>query len=157
MFAAAATPQRPTISTSPQCQSLISQPAHPDADLAANIQEAQKHQWNLLWLVNQVKTNGAWDYKRGGQLQFETFGNFHYGVVFSAAGITPEISLLGAGAYQVLSGTSKAEWVFPHGADGLFDPANPFDKPFLHFPFGDEPPDALNIMQGITFFEECVQ
>jgi hypothetical protein len=149
-------PQRPRISTSRRCTSMVPGPGPPGVDIAHNVQEAQQHRWNLLWLANQVKTGGPWDYKQAGK-QYEAFGNFHYGVVFSAGGVPQEVSLLGAGVYQVLSGTSKAEWVFPNGADGLFDPMSPLDKPFVQFPFGDQPADSLNIMTGFAFFEECVQ
>ena len=53
-----------------------------------------------------VRNGGPWDYKKG-QPQYESFGNFHYGAVGTAAGIPEAVLLRAAGAAQIKAGTSE--------------------------------------------------
>ncbi|HHT0916226.1 TPA: polymorphic toxin type 44 domain-containing protein [Raoultella planticola] len=46
------------------------------------------------WFYQQVRRHGPWDYKQRGK-GFESFGNFHYGAVGHAAGISDEVLLRG--------------------------------------------------------------
>jgi hypothetical protein len=155
-FAATGGPRAPKISNSPMCQALVPRPAPPGVNLGQNILDAQGRRWNMLWLINQVETGGPWDYKKHGQGQFEAFGNFNYGLVTSAMGVPQDISLLAAGVYQAISRSSKADWIFPAGAESL-DPTSPFFGPFLLPPHGDDPRDQANIAFGMVFYEQCVQ
>ena len=155
-FAATGSPRAPRISSSSVCRALIPRPAPPGVNLGQNILDAQGHRWNMLWLINQVQTGGPWDYKKHSQGQFEAFGNFNYGLVTSAMGVPQDISLLAAGVYQAISRSSKADWIFPAGAESL-NPTSPFFGPLLQPPHGDDPRDQANIAFGMVFYEQCVQ
>lgn len=49
------------------------------------------------WFYQQVRLHGPWDYKTRIVRQYENFGNFHYGAVGTAAGISASILLRAAG------------------------------------------------------------
>lgn len=88
----------------------------------------------LSWFYTQVRNKGEWDYKNG-QPQYESFGNFNYGAVGTAAGISEAVLLRAAGAAQSLAGTSQAE----------------FDKWWSEAPYGDDPVDQVWIKAGIDY------
>lgn len=88
----------------------------------------------LSWFYTQVRNKGEWDYKKG-QPQYESFGNFNYGAVGTAAGISEAVLLRAAGAAQSLAGTSQAE----------------FDKWWSEAPYGDDPVDQVWIKAGIDY------
>ena len=88
----------------------------------------------LSWFYTQVRNKGEWDYKKG-QPQYESFGNFNYGAVGTAAGISETVLLRAAGAAQSLAGTSQAE----------------FDKWWSEAPYGDDPVDQVWIKAGIDY------
>lgn len=87
-----------------------------DVDIEANIREAEKRAiFNFpgtdasgiprmastyYWFYERVKIGGPWDYKTRG-LKYEDFGNFHYGAVGAAAGISEDVLLRMAGYVQV--------------------------------------------------------
>jgi hypothetical protein len=52
------------------------------------------------WFYQQVRRHGPWDYKQRGK-GFESFGNFHYGAVGHAAGISDEVLLRGQDGRKV--------------------------------------------------------
>ena len=81
---------------------------------------------------NAVKTGGKWDYKVG-HPEYENFGNYHFGYVAAAYGIPEGIAKLGAGLYQIKSGTSKLSF---------------FDSYF------DDPKDQKWIDQGYKDYEK---
>lgn len=59
----------------------------------------------LSWFYTQVRNKGEWDYKKG-QPQYESFGNFNYGAVGTAAGISVAHSRPACnGAAQISTGT----------------------------------------------------
>jgi hypothetical protein len=86
------------------------------------------------WFYKQVKNRGPWDFKQKGA-QYESFGNFHYGAVGTAAGFSKETLLRAAGAAQSLAGTSN----------------DSFGKWWSTAPFGDDPRDQYWIEQGIDY------
>jgi hypothetical protein len=87
-----------------------------------------------VWFYYQVRGRGPWDYKQRGR-QFEGFGNFHYGAVGHAAGIPDQILLRGAGAAQILAGTSRPEFADYPGPNS----------------YGDDPQDQTWIRAGIDY------
>ncbi len=134
----------------------ITFPRHPDSNVSRNWAEARSHSVqgpnpitqfrNLSWLVRMVRTGGPWDYKWLNPDLYENYGNFHYGVVFTAADVPPEVTLRAAGAYQVYSGTSQLAWVFPAGV-GI----SPQQWPMIWAPYGDQPLDQYFISLGIEY------
>lgn len=90
--------------------------------------------WTYYWFYQKVRNGGPWDYKQK-KSEWEAFGNFHYGAVGIAAGIPSEILLMGAGWAQSRARTSRPEWGKWH------------EKP----PYGDDPTDQRNIMEGIAY------
>lgn len=86
------------------------------------------------WFYTKVRNKGDWDYKNG-QPQYESFGNFNYGAVGTAAGISETVLLRAAGAAQSLAGTSQVE----------------FDKWWAEAPYGDDPVDQVWIKAGIDY------
>lgn len=88
----------------------------------------------LSWFYSQVKNRGPWDFKQRGT-QFENFGNFHYGAVGTAAGISSQMLLRAAGAAQSRAGTSNIEFGFWWSAA----------------PYGDDPKDQHWITKGIEY------
>ena len=91
-----------------------------------------------LWLVFQVAPGGPWDYKRHGR-DFIPFGNFHFGVVGSAAGYDEETLLRGAGWAQIWARNWSPSFGVPWGAP----------------PYGDGPDDQVWIRRGIEYYR-CI-
>jgi len=85
-----------------------------------------------------VRNSGAWDIKQKGR-DYTDYGNFHYGVVGSAAGIPSEVLQRAAGWAQTRSGNHNAK-------DG-----GPLGSP----PYGDDPLDQRQISNGIWWYENC--
>ena len=88
----------------------------------------------LSWFYTKVRNGGDWDYKQRGR-QYASFGNFNYGAVGTAAGISENVLLRAAGAAQSVAGTSKTE----------------FDKWWSEAPYGDDPVDQVWIKAGIQY------
>lgn len=86
------------------------------------------------WFYSKVRNSGDWDYKKG-QSQYESFGNFHYGAVGTAAGFSEAVLLRAAGAAQSLAGTSTEE----------------FGRWWAEAPYGDDPVDQVWIKAGIDY------
>lgn len=117
------------------------------ADIIRNILEARElgPLTNPIGFYEKVKSKGDWDYKRQGQI-YENFGNWHFGVMAAAAGWPKEIAMRGAGAYQILHGTSSTEWGTPFDL-GIFE----------HSSFGDDPRDQLWIVRGYEAYLEYLR
>jgi len=114
--------------------------APPDVSLDKNMEEAKsqsKLPSALLfygWFYLKVRNKGDWDFKQG-QSQYESFGNFHYGAVGTAAGIPAEVLLRAAGAAQRVAGTTSEN----------------FNNWWSESPYGDDPVDQVWITAGIEY------
>lgn len=114
----------------------------PDVSIDANIEEATQKKINLRedsafllsWFYTKVRNKGDWDYKQLDR-QYADFGNFHYGAVGTAAGISEGVLLRAAGAAQLLAGTSRDE----------------YNKWWSQSPYGDDPVDQVWIQAGIQY------
>ncbi|MEC5318685.1 polymorphic toxin type 44 domain-containing protein [Brenneria populi subsp. brevivirga] len=89
------------------------------------------------WFYQQVRNHGSWDYQQKDRT-WANFGNFNYGATGTAAGIPPNILLMGAGWAQSRAGTSQPEW-----KRGYQEP-----------PYGDDPRDQCWIQQGIDYAKQ---
>jgi len=88
-----------------------------------------------VWFYHQVRLSGPWNYKKKNGRQYANFGNFNYGAVGHAAGITDAVLLRAAGWAQSQAGTSRAEFGSWYGIS----------------PFGDDPDDQYWIRAGIEY------
>lgn len=117
------------------CKCPTPPPGPLGACIADNIEIARDHSvFNFsAWfgLYSNVKNYGPWDYKRHGK-QYEDFGNFNYGAVTEAMGMSSYTAQNAAGMYQQKSGAAAA------GAG----------VPLLKWPYGDDPKDAAEIERG---------
>jgi hypothetical protein len=61
--------------------------APPGYSVQQNVQNAQNYAANhstaenYLWFYNQVKPGGPWDYKAGGNSEYQGIGNWNFGAV----------------------------------------------------------------------------
>ena len=102
----------------------------------------------LIWFIGQVKPGGPWDYKRGGNDQYENFGNFHYGAVGAAIGLDKETLVRAAG------------WVQAHVQGGGGENSPGFISGLLQillgaggeYPHGDERVDSEWIKWGAKYY-----
>ena len=116
-------------------------PTHPaDADVDANMREADDMWPNLFAFRDAVRNRGPWDYKqRGGQ--YENFGNFNYGAAGTAWGFPADILKREAGKANIAAGNSKREWQKYTGRN----------KSWMLPPYGDDPVDQEWIQRGIDY------
>ncbi len=99
----------------------------PGVDIEKNVREAKGMSFKDF--INKVKTGGDWDYKKlSDDGKYENFGNYHFGIVGSAAGFNELTLRAAAGFYQIISGTSDR---------------------YYYFSFFDDPKDQYWIMRGI--------
>jgi len=134
-------------------------------DLDDNILEAEK--LSLADWKGKVESGGDWDYKVQllglgiSKSDLDDFGNWHFGVVAGAQGFGLAASMYGAGAYQVLKqgGGNSLEFA---AATNLM--AVTFGGAALPnsqarnltrggFSWGDNPGDAINIMNGWDYYD----
>ena len=117
----------------------ISSFSPPGVDVVSHMVIARFHGgaslMTYVWFYQIVRNHGPWDFKQG-RAQYANFGNFHFGVVGAAAGIPDGVLLRGAGAAQILAGTS--------------DPVE-FAKYQDAFAYGDDPVDQSWIRAGIDY------
>ena len=138
--------------------------------LKKNIDYAEKIH-NPMTLINLVKPKGPWDYKNrmgtiwgranytrniefsfmGTIMSPNDIGNFHFGAVSKATGMIPEeLGLFGAGIVQVLSGTSRKEFI------NLVILPNPLCAGFyiqVKRPYGDDPKDQEQKLKGYEYYK----
>ena len=98
----------------------------------------------LDYFNNMVRLNAPWDYKQQGKQfgaanPYEAGGNFNFGATGAAMGLSTQVLLRGAGFAQTQSGNGN--------------PA--FGSPFGAAPYGDDPRDQAQIMNGIAYYENC--
>ncbi len=128
-----------------------SQPFHfenqHDRDLVRrNVEEARSRSdldygLRLAWFREQVRNHGPQDLKQTHPGVYgDRLGNYNYGAVGQALGLTPTDILQGAGRAQVAAGTSRPEYGLPGnliigGGTGSY---------------GDDPNDQRDIRQGMA-------
>lgn len=95
----------------------------------------------LAWFYSQVRNKGPMDYKQDKSGNYQDFGNFNFGVVGSAAGLSESILLRAAGWAQIQAGTSRRGW------------GSPFGRP----PYGDDPSDQKQIIAGFGYYKAVSQ
>jgi hypothetical protein len=83
----------------------------------------------IEWVKKMFSSGAPYDYKKLGN-QYESFGNYHYGLYVKALGIGDTLARMSAGYYQIRSGTSSID--------------------FLGSWF-DDPEDQKNIIRGQQF------
>lgn len=106
------------------------------------------------WFYNQVKTGGPWDYKklstysyRAGnevKVEYEDFGNFHFGMTGAAAGFSLN---------QLLRLAGRAQWAENNPGEGE---AAGFIDALIgrggRAPYADQQSDADLVTDGYTYF-----
>jgi hypothetical protein len=124
-----------------------------DVDLLANIREAQRHRLNKNWFISKVGYGKPWDYKTRG-IQYENFGNFHFGIVGRAAWFPESILLREAGRAQRENPNSPQ---FPGDPGGMgferYDPSYATGE----YPYGDDPMDQYYIRRGFAYFYKLLE
>lgn len=129
----------PTLAASPHPPFDVSSFAPPGVNIINNMMMARFHRGpsalTYIWFYYQVRNHGPWDYKNQRGRKYAAFGNFNYGAVGAAAGIPDQILLRGAGAAQILAGTSRPEFADYPGPDS----------------YGDDPEDQTWIRAGIDY------
>ncbi|WP_333804288.1 polymorphic toxin type 44 domain-containing protein [Sulfurospirillum sp.] len=88
-----------------------------EGNIAYALEYQQTHSTSetLLWFQSMVQNKGDWDYKQldqdphPGASEYENFGNYHYGLIGTALGMTEELLRSCAGAAQQVSNTKKTE------------------------------------------------
>lgn len=118
-------------------------PAPPNVSVVSNMHAASRERnhfknggsaFLVSWFYSMVRNRGEWDYKQHGR-QYEAFGNFNYGATGTAAGLSPELLLRGAGWAQSRAGTSNLA----------------FGSWWSDAPYGDDPEDQEWIKAGIEY------
>lgn len=129
----------PTLAASPHPPYDISSFSPPGVSLIDNMMLARFHKGpsalTYYWFYRQVKNRGPWDYKNNSGRKYENFGNFHYGAIGTAAGISSEALLRAAGLAQRIAGTSNDEFLSYFGPES----------------HGDDPKDQTWIRAGIDY------
>lgn len=100
----------------------------PGVDIQANIREAQG--MSSYEFYQAVRNGGKWDYKQQGS-QYESFGNYNFGLTGSANGLSGLLNR-GAGWAQGDAGTSDPRW----------------GKWWWRSPYGDDPSDQRWMDEG---------
>ncbi|WP_336854075.1 polymorphic toxin type 44 domain-containing protein [Pseudescherichia vulneris] len=121
----------------------ISSFSPPGVDVISHMVIARFHGGATLmtyaWFFMMVRNHGPWDYKQANR-KYANFGNFHYGAIGAAAGIPDGVLLRGAGAAQIVAGTSDpVEFAKYHSVDS----------------YGDDPVDQTWIRAGIDYARRC--
>lgn len=128
----------PTLAANPHPPYDISAITPPGVSVINNMMMARFHRGpsalTYVWFYYQVRNHGPWDYKQRGS-KYAAFGNFNYGAVGAAAGIPDQVLLRGAGAAQMLAGTSRPEFADYPGPNS----------------YGDDPQDQTWIRAGIDY------
>lgn len=123
---------------------------------AANIRQANQLQGGneqvhlMTWLYFQVKNKAVWDYKYDDTTfkqeervsRYEAFGNYNFGAVGAAMGLSPDLLLRAAGiANRIAADGLSFEAAKQIFLSQLFDPNR-----------GDAPEDQENIRKGVQYF-----
>ena len=112
-------------------------------DVMAVLRDAKTNWLILPYFIWNSRTGGDWDPKRHcDQLDVKQpcqhFGNYVWGMLAAASGISLEVAQRGAGAYSALGPNAQDAWTWPMGSKWpLVDP-----------PYGDDPIDSYWIRVG---------
>jgi RHS repeat-associated protein len=79
----------------------------PNVDIPANVQEASN--MNVMEFYNAVRNGGKWDFKQLDP-KYQDYGNYHYGMMARAHGMSETMACRGAGWAQEQAGTSDPSW-----------------------------------------------
>lgn len=131
---------------------VVVPPAPPGVDIDWNIRRALVSV-SFVWFIERLAPDGEMDYKKYGNQKYEDFGNFNYGAVALAFGLTENAALRGAGLVQIIADVSRklfkgkvgdaVEYVYDHGLDVLGRP-----------PYGDSREDQIMIKNGFRYARE---
>ena len=141
--------------------------------LCRNAKTAKKID-SIYAFYKKVKTKGIWDLKNlensiwkegNGNTTFayndellssDDIGNLNFGVVAKAYGMAAPFALKAAGVYQIISGTSKKDWInfnvvkrSTASPSGIYSMGIDFD---FAEPYGDDPKDQMWIKRGYNLF-----
>ncbi len=86
----------------------------------------------INYILDRFPNKKPMDYKQQGRV-YERFGNFNYGAVMNALGMSELTAKAGAGYAQYKAGTAKGRWALT---------------------FGDSPKDQWDIEQGYNYYEK---
>lgn len=133
----------------------VTEPGPPPKDIADQFNrllqdalgEAQSKKGDLVWFFEKLRPGGEWDLKlqetysapsftwNGLRLDYDAPGNILYGYIGHAIGVNIGILHFFAGVFQILGGTSEAEW---------------WGSPF----WGDDPRDYFWVDYGYQLYKE---
>jgi Bacterial toxin 44 len=136
-----------------------------NGDINTNILIAQNKAKEYSWFTTQQKfewfqgiiaTNRPWDFKNWGpgkgNYPYEDYGNFMYGAVGSALGISPVTLHRAAGFTQTTSGFGyRSPNKIAIGSPEVFGP--PYSYSSSDGAFGDDPKDFYWIQLGISYYK----
>lgn len=114
------------------------------------INPAQPAILTATWFYGMVHTGGNWDIKtKYNDLNYDDFGNFHYGATGLATGVFTQGQLLReAGRASVKDGN-----VPPPGENWGYPPRVPGSPFGGQSPFGDKPHDQEMIKKGFEYYQ----
>jgi hypothetical protein len=97
------------------------------------------HLIKYIWFASKVWPKHDWDFKQFniGDINYQDFGNFHYGAVGAAAGIPSWLLKRAAGIAQLIAHTWEPE----------------YGHWYWKFPYGDDPADQMQIDAGIKYYK----
>jgi len=131
---------------------VVVPPAPPGVDIDWNIRRALVSV-SFVWFIERLAPDGEMDYKKYGYQKYEDFGNFNYGAVALAFGLTENAALRGAGLVQIIADVSRKLFkgkvvdavgdMYNHGLDALGGP-----------PYGDSREDQIMIKNGFRYAKE---
>lgn len=120
-----------------------------DIDICSRIQETNK--LSPFELINNFRTNHAFDPKRNGDKGLQDFGNYQYGLLMSSYGVPEAIALYGAGLYQTLQDASNSKNSLFSGlviGTMVYAPVLFFGVHLLLPNFGDNSEDQTKVENG---------
>lgn len=126
--------------------------APPGVDIDWNIRRALVSV-SYIWFIEHLAPDGEMDYKTINRKRYEDFGNFNYGAVSLAFGLSEEAALRAAGLVQTITDTSRKifDMKFGNAADHVRSHALDFlGQP----PYGDSKRDQEMIKNGFRYFKE---
>ena len=129
----------------PDCTDELNNTLKTNANNVRNATKNMNTLNKLKYIAQNTKTNSKYDLKRtpewnktisynGIIMEAQDIGNFHFGYIGRAAGLSKKTLTVGAGIYQIYSGTSTIGY--------LFTPS-----------FGDDPRDTYYIKMGVMAYD----